>query len=215
SSRGRGYGIRGIAVLPVELSASPNAFFAAVAKGSPRGSYPRAIGGEQSPWTLGGVDGGRDQGLLGEGGRPEAGGGGVSGGPLVPPGGERMGWSDVRPPPALAAGSLPIPSVRWRRAGLAFEVTAFGAGPPDRPVLYARYRLRNRTAAALRPRLYLVLRPFQVDPPWQFLGRPGGAVEVRRIAFVESGAGPPPRAGTARPPRASLRSRAGRRAPVR
>ncbi|HEV3457550.1 MAG TPA: discoidin domain-containing protein [Thermoanaerobaculia bacterium] len=183
SSRGRGYGICKIAVLPVELSASPNAFFAAVAKASPRGSYPRAIAGEQSLWTLVGVDGGHDQGLLDQDGRLEAGSGGFSVEPFVLSRGELVGWSGVRPTPSLAAGYLPIPSVRWRRAGLAFEVTAFAAGPRDSPVLYARYRLRNRTAAALRPRLFLVLRPFQVDPPSQWLGRPGGVVEVRRIAF--------------------------------
>jgi hypothetical protein len=183
SSRGHGYGIREIAVLPVELSASPNSFFAAVARDSPRGSYPRAIGGEQSLWTLVGVDGGRDQGLLDEDGRIEAGAGGFSVEPFVLAGGELIGWSDVRTTPSLAEGDLPIPSVRWRRAGLAFEVTAFAAGPPDSPVLYARYRLRNRSARPQRPRLFLALRPFQVDPPSQWLGKPGGVVEVRRIAF--------------------------------
>lgn len=183
SSRGHGYGVRAIAVLPVEVSASPNSFFAAVAGDSPRGSYPRAIGGEQSLWTLVGVDGGRDQGLLDEDGRLEAGAGGFSVEPFVLAGGELIRWSDVRTTPSLAEGDLPIPSVRWRRAGLAFEVTAFAAGPPESPVLYARYRLRNRSARPLRPRLFLALRPFQVDPPSQWLGRPGGVVEVRRIAF--------------------------------
>jgi F5/8 type C domain len=183
SRRGHGYGIRDLAVLPVEGSASPNAFFAAVAGDSPRGSYPRAIGGEQSLWTLVGVDGGRDQGLLDEDGRLEAGAGGFSVEPFVLAGGELIGWGDVRARPSLAEGDLPIPSVRWRRAGLALEVTAFAAGPPESPVLYARYRLRNRGPRPLRPRLFLALRPFQVDPPSQWLGRPGGVVEVPRIAF--------------------------------
>jgi hypothetical protein len=184
SSRGRGFGVREIAVQPVEVSASPNAFFAAVARAAPRGSYPRAMSGEQALWTLVGVDGGRDQGLLDQDGRLEAGSGGFSVEPFVLAGGSLIGWSDVRSTASLAEEYLPIPSVRWRRRGLAFEVTAFAAGAPRRPVVYARYRLRNRTARPLRPRLLLVLRPFQVNPPWQFLGRPGGAVEVRRIAFA-------------------------------
>jgi hypothetical protein len=184
SSRGRGYGVSEIAVQPIEVSASPNAFFTAVARDAPRGSYPRAMSGEQALWTLVGVDGGHDQGLLDEDGRLEAGGGGFAVEPFVLAGGTLIGWSDVRSTASLAEGYLPIPSVRWRRRGLAFEVTAFAAGVPRRPVLYARYRLRNQTARPLRPRLLLVLRPFQVNPPWQFLGRPGGAVEVRRIAFA-------------------------------
>ena len=182
-SRGRGYGIREIIVLPVELSASPNAFFAAVAGDSPRGSYPRAIGGEQSLWTLVGVDGGRDQGLIDEDGRLEAGAGGFSVEPFVLAGGELIGWNDVRTTPSLAEGDLPIPSLRWQRAALAFEVTAFAAGSPESPVLYARYRLRNRSRLLLRPRLLLAIRPFQVDPPSQWLGKPGGVAEVRRIGF--------------------------------
>ncbi len=201
SRRGRGFGIREIGVLPVEVSASPNAFFQAIAKGAPRGSYPRAVGGEQTLWTLVGVDGGRDQGLLDQDGRLEAGSGGFSIEPFVFAGGRLTGWSEVSATPSLADGDLPIPSVRWseprparpgdrgrrdrlrRRPDLALEITAFAAGPARRPVLHARYRLRNRGALPARPRLFLVLRPFQVNPPWQFLGRPGGAVELRRIAF--------------------------------
>jgi hypothetical protein len=183
SSRGRGYGVREITILPVEVSASPNAFFGAIARGARRGSYPRALVGEQASWTLVGVDGGRDQGLLDEDGRLEAGSGSFTVEPFVLAGGELVGWSDVRAAPSLARGYLPIPSIRWQRAGLAFEVTAFGAGAPEGPVLYARYRLRNRGASTVRPRLFLVLRPFQVNPSWQFLGRPGGAVELRRIAW--------------------------------
>jgi F5/8 type C domain len=185
SSRGRGYGIREVAVLPVEVSASPNAFFAELAREARRGSYPRSIRGEASLWTLVGIDGGHDQGLLDQDGRLEAGAGGFSVEPFVFAGGSLAGWSEVRATASLAAGWLPIPSVSWRRQGLACEVTAFavGGGPPGGPVLVGRYRLRNRTSRPLRPRLLLVVRPFQVNPPAQFLGRPGGAVELRRIAF--------------------------------
>ncbi|HEY0782698.1 MAG TPA: hypothetical protein VGE98_09605, partial [Thermoanaerobaculia bacterium] len=43
-------------------------------------------------------------------------------------------------------------------------------------------RLRNTGTRAKRPRLVLAVRPFQVDPPSQFLNRPGGVREIHRIA---------------------------------
>jgi hypothetical protein len=212
SSRGRGYGVREVTVEPVEISASPNAFFAAVARDAPRGAYPRAMSGEQAYWTLVGVDAGRDQALLNEDGLLEAGKAGFSIEPFVSTGGALVGWSDVRSTPSLAERSLPIPSVVWsarggkakraagveqadgaetesrqggvwRRSGLSLEVTAFASGAPESPVVYARYRLRNRGPRRQQSRLFLAIRPFQVNPPWQFLGRPGGVVEVRRIAL--------------------------------
>ncbi|HEY0781373.1 MAG TPA: discoidin domain-containing protein, partial [Thermoanaerobaculia bacterium] len=126
--QGRGYGVREIGVLPVEAGASENAFFAALAKTEPRGSYPRALSGEQEFWTLVGVDGGRDQALLSEDGRLEAGLAGFSLEPFVLDGPDLIAWSDVKATQALAERSLPIPSVRWERGGLAFEVTAFASG---------------------------------------------------------------------------------------
>lgn len=45
---GRPIGIRAIAIEPVEWSASPHAFFRAVARDAPRGSYPRYLSDEQS-----------------------------------------------------------------------------------------------------------------------------------------------------------------------
>ncbi|HEY8022410.1 MAG TPA: discoidin domain-containing protein, partial [Thermoanaerobaculia bacterium] len=183
SSRGRGYGIREIAVRPLEWASSPNDLFTNLAREAPRGAYPRAMSGEQAYWTLVGVDGGADQGLLDEDGRLEAGRRGFSVEPFVYTDGALTGWSDVTPSVALAGGYLPIPQVRWERAGLALETTAFASGPAKAPTLYARYRLANRGARPRRARLVLALRPFQVNPPWQFLGPPGGMAEIRRLRF--------------------------------
>jgi hypothetical protein len=50
-------------------------------------------------------------------------------------------------------------------------------------VLHARYRLENRGASARDVTLYVALRPFQVNPPAQFLNTPGGASVVNDLSF--------------------------------
>ena len=84
---------------------------------------------------------------------------------------------------ALADGDLPIPSVTWEAKEVSLETTALAAGLPGSSALLARYRLANRTSAAKRIRLVLAIRPLQVNPPWQFLGTPGGVSEIRSLAF--------------------------------
>jgi len=43
--------------------------------------------------------------------------------------------------------------------------------------------VENPSASATRATLFLALRPFQVNPPWQFLNLAGGAARVREIAW--------------------------------
>ena len=61
----------------------------------PRGWLPRGFSGEQPYWTIVGVDGGREQGLVGEDGAIEVSRGGFSVEPFVLDGGRLLGWADV------------------------------------------------------------------------------------------------------------------------
>src|SRR5262249_11268504 len=58
---GEGLGIREIVIQPLSWSATPNAFFGAIAKAAPRGSYPRSFSGEQSYLSVVGADGGTER----------------------------------------------------------------------------------------------------------------------------------------------------------
>jgi F5/8 type C domain len=181
---GKGFfGIREIAVRPLEFSASPNAFFQGVAKDAPRGFFPRYFSGQQSYWTVVGVDGDSDEGLFSEDGALEAGKGGFSIEPFLYTGGALVGWNDVETSQSLAQDDLPIPSVTWRRAGLSLETTAFAAGEAGRSSLYVRYRVRNSTGRKESLKLFVAIRPLQVNPPTQFLNTPGGATPIRALAW--------------------------------
>jgi hypothetical protein len=172
-----------VAVKPLAFAATPSAFLAEVAKEGPRGAWPRYLSNEQSYWAVVGVDGDPDEGLLSEDGALEAGAGLFSVEPFLVDGTKLVTWADVTTRHALVDGDLPIPSVTWEAGELALETTALAAGLPGSSALLARYRVSNRSSAAKAVRLVLALRPLQVNPPWQFLGVPGGVSEIRTLAF--------------------------------
>ncbi|MFL6262771.1 MAG: coagulation factor 5/8 type domain-containing protein [Thermoanaerobaculia bacterium] len=175
-------GLLHLDVKPLDWAPTINAFFERIAKDAPRGSYPRSFSGEQEYWTVVGVDGDSEEGLLGEDGALEVGQGAFSLEPFLFVDGKLISWSDVKTSQSLAEGYLPIPTVTWTVNNLSLEITSFASGPPGHSVLRARYLVHNR-GKARRIKLFLALRPFQVNPPTQFLNQPGGVSSIREIAW--------------------------------
>ncbi|MDE2369538.1 MAG: hypothetical protein KGN16_11250 [Burkholderiales bacterium] len=164
--------------------ADVDAFYAALAAAAPRGAYPRAYRGEQPYWTAFGVDGGTTAALLGEDGRvePLPGVGALE--PLFVEGGRVRSWADASISHSLQDGDLPMPRVHWRLAdGLALDIQAFGAGSAADAQALVRYRVANRTRRWRDVTLALAWRPFQVNPPTQFLAHPGGVVTLREMMW--------------------------------
>lgn len=176
-------GVTELVVQPLSFSETPNAFFQAIAKDAPRGTYPRGFSGEQSYWTVVGVSGDTDCALFSEDGAIEPSKGAFSVEPFLFAGGRLYTWADVRIEHALEEGDLPIPRVTWRGAPVGFEVTALASGAPGEASVLVRYRVSNPSRQATRARLLLAVRPFQVDPPSQFLNGPGGVSRIGRLAF--------------------------------
>jgi hypothetical protein len=168
---------------PVTPVAAGNARLEATVGTVRRGLYPRAFRGEQSYWTLVGVDGGAQSGLMSEDGALELAKGGVSVEPFVIEDGRLVTWADVAESQSLQSGFLPIPSVTWRRGGWRLKITSFAVGPAKAPSLVARYDLRNLTHRRLKVTLALVVRPMQVNGPKQFLNTPGGFSPIDDVAW--------------------------------
>jgi hypothetical protein len=166
-----------VEVRPLAFGASANALVAALAAEEPRGTFPRGFTGEQNYWTLVATPDGGQSGLIDEDGAIEVGRGGFSIEPMVAEGNSRWRWHNVASAQSLRDGDLPIPTVEWRGPGWRLTVTAVA----ERHRLVARYRLRNDGAAARPLRLMLNLRPFQVNPPQQFLNITGGVSPIRSL----------------------------------
>lgn len=179
----RRFALAEVQVQPLAFAATPNDFIAAIAAQSPRGHFPRGFRGEQPYWTVLGLDGGLQQGLLGEDGALEVARGGFSLEPFVLVDGALATWADVETGQSLEDGDLPIPTVHWRRADLSLDVTAFAHGEPRESQLVARYRLANPGGKAREYTLALAVQPFQVNPPAQFLNTPGGVSPIRSLAI--------------------------------
>ena len=186
SSRGQGYGIGQLQVQSHEFSASPNRFFEAIARDAPRGYYPRYFQHEQSYWTVVGVgDGDGKEALLSEDGALEVDRGSFTIEPFLFSDGRLITWADVEPAQSLADDYLPIPSVRWELEHFWFSITAFAAGKPGESALYARYRIENLSTATRHITLFLAVRPFQVNPPWQSLNMVGGVSPIRELDYAD------------------------------
>ncbi len=182
------YALAEAQVQPLEFSAHPNDFIKALARELPRGWLPRGFSGEQPYWTIIGVDGGSEQGLVGEDGAVELARGGFSIEPFVLEGGRLVGWADVKPVQRLPGEGLPMPEVEWTAAGEggdapALQVSAFAHGQAGDSRVVARYRLRNPHPQPREYVLALAVRPLQVNPPAQFLNTIGGVSPISSLAI--------------------------------
>ena len=181
----RTYALAEVEVRDLAFGASPNAFFEAVAREFPRGYFPRGFSGQQSYWTIVGVDGGSDSGLLSEDGALEVARGGFSIEPFVRADSRVLTWADAAPTQSLREGYLPIPSVTWHQPRWTLKVTAFAGGDRAQSRLFATYQLRNLGDQALSLELVLAIRPSQVNPPPQFLNTAGGVAPIGDIAWKD------------------------------
>ncbi|HSC23991.1 MAG TPA: discoidin domain-containing protein [Casimicrobiaceae bacterium] len=183
----REYELSEVVVEDIAFGASPNAFFMALARDAPRGHFPRGFLNEQGAWTLVGVDGGHDNGLLSDDGALEIGKSGFTIEPFVVERGKVTTWADVASRPFLVDDDLPLPGVEWTAPHWTLRVTTFATGAPDDIHLVARYDVTNTTDQALPLTLALAARPFQVNPPAQFLNTVGGASPIRDLAWDGGG----------------------------
>ncbi len=184
-------GLAEVRVRPLSFGAGDNDLFTALAGEEPRGTYPRGFS-EETYWTVAGVAGDPQESLVSEDGAVELGERGFSLEPALFLGDRLRTWADVTATQALADGELPIPTVTWQVGAAAhalarLEVTALAAGSAGDSSLLVRYRLVNESGARLRGRLFVLARPFQVNPPYQFLNLAGGVAPLRRLACTADG----------------------------
>ena len=167
-----------VEVVPLELAVAPVRWLSARARRVARGRFPRHLLDEQAYWAIAAADGEPHKALLGEYGAIELDVEGCSLEPFLWLDDRLISWADVEVRQSLADGHLPIPSVEWRVDDtLGLRVCAFAEGA----TLIARYALVSTGAVPRHVRLFVAVRPFQVNPSWQRLNVVGGVSPIRTL----------------------------------
>ncbi|MBM2845807.1 MAG: putative secreted protein [Bacteroidetes bacterium] len=176
----KGYSIRQFAVKGPEFGANANDFFSSVAKEQRRGLFQRYFLPEQSYWTIVGSPGDVSEALINEAGTIEVDQTSFSIEPFLYVDNTLVTWNDVTRSQSLENDYLPIPSVQWKYNNIVLTVRAFATGLAGSSQLVATYKIQN-LGGATTGKLFLAVRPFQVNPPWQGLNHPGGASRIDSV----------------------------------
>jgi len=120
--------------------------------------------------------------------RPEA----FKGAPLVQPlwrdrSGRAAAAYQASATDSLRNGWMPMPRCNGRhKPGLQLRSEAIAADQAAGPVTFVRHRLVNTGASRVDGQLAIVVRPMQVNPPWQH----GGLSPIRTVQIAGTGARP-------------------------
>ncbi len=158
------------------------ALYARAAAHAPAGWYPEALRGRQVYWTVVGLPASSHEALLDEYGNVEV----FARGPTLMPylriGGRLITALDAANiSQALAEGCLPLPSVEWDLSDVRLRIEAIPSQQDGRDVTLVRYTVSARGEQPVDGELLLLLRPLQINPPWQH----GGASPIYRVAHRE------------------------------
>ncbi len=147
----------------------------------PRGWYPRWLHREQTLWTPIGTSNGTHCALMNEEGMVEMAPGSFSIEPMVCDRRSALYLGRCHSAAGTARWLPPVPSCDLGNRRLA----PASAGPRQRRAgsFRLRYRLENLSDRSLSARLLVLVRPFQVTPPWQSVGKIGGVSLIHDLAW--------------------------------
>lgn len=143
--------------------------------------FPSSLHQQQVYWTAVGIPAGMQKSIFDEYGNLEA----FKGSPMVQAvwrddGGRAVIADNVERRHSLREDWMPIPSVQWNpQPGVEVRNDALAIEQNGQPVTLTRYRVSNTGTQPVAGQLSLVLRPLQVNPPWQH----GGASPIRELAI--------------------------------
>jgi len=157
----------------------------AAAKAEP-GMYPYSLLNNQVYWTLVGLPSDSEESLLDEFGNLEPKATGCSLMPYIEI--DQQVYSALQAEEvsqSLVDNYLPLPAVSWKMDPVHVEIEAITHGTTDNSATYVRYRVTNTSSKPQQGRLYLLIRPLQINPIWQH----GGMSPISSLAFEQEAQG--------------------------
>ena len=93
---------------------------------------------------------------------------------------ELLSYADFELSQSLEKDYLPIPTVTWENEDLIFSQKLFAYGKAGQSFTCIRYTMKNKSSKKLTGKLFLAIRPFQVNPPWQWAG---GMAKIKSLEY--------------------------------
>ncbi|MGE0079053.1 MAG: discoidin domain-containing protein [Bacteroidales bacterium] len=184
-------GISEIKFLDINSSLTKNDFISYIADKSAKGDYPRYFSKQASFWTITGLNNDAKEALINEDGMVEVEKAAFSIEPMIKLNDTLFNWSNVNANQSLEGidnlnQASVIPNVNWQCNNVKFttDITATGEANINSKLL-VRYSFKNQTAKPKDIELYLLIRPYQVNPYYQFLNTVGGVGKITEIKEID------------------------------
>jgi hypothetical protein len=183
-----GIGISEIKFLDIKESLSLNDFLIYTAGNSEKGNYPGYFSQQATNWTISGVNNDVKEALISEDGMVEVDKGLFSIEPLIIIADSLFNWNNVKSIQSLGSSENKskfnfLPGVSWELSDLKFETRITSTGEANKnSKLDIRYSFQNTAKVPVDFEFYLLVRPFQVNPYYQFLNLTGGAGKIKSIS---------------------------------
>jgi hypothetical protein len=193
SNNPKGFGISEVKILDIGNSLSQNDFLIYTAKNSPIGDYPRYFLEQASYWTVTGVNNDMKEAMINEDGMVEVDKALFSIEPIIKMDGKVYNWHNVKLSQLMSFPTETVklgftPSVSWQLDDLTFATGISATGEANvSSRLNIGYYFENNSDQAKEFDFYLLLRPYQVNPYYQFLNLEGGAGKISSIKEVVPG----------------------------
>lgn len=189
----KGFGIAELRFLDVKNSLTLNDFLIYTAKNSPQGDFPRYFLEQASYWTISGVNNDVKEAMINEDGMVEVDKALFSIEPAIQCGSKLYNWSNVKSSQNLSLigdnNNLDyVPSVMWQFDDIKFVTGIISSGEANKNSrLNIKYSIQNQSDKTKEIELFLLIRPYQVNPYYQFLNLTGGAGRISRINESKEG----------------------------
>jgi hypothetical protein len=187
SNADKGFGISEIKFLAIKESLSKNDFLIYSAKNSPVGNFPRYFLEQASYWTITGVNNDVKEAMINEDGMVEVDKALFSIEPMIKMGDSIYNWHNVKASQSLGNSRDQrefefIPTFSWLLKDLSLVTSVTATGEANKSSkLDISYKLKNTSDQPKDFEFYLLIRPYQVDPYYQFLNMTGGAGKIKSI----------------------------------
>jgi len=181
------FGIAELKFLDIKSTLSVNDFLIYKAKNSNKGDYPRYFLEQASYWAITGVNNDLKEALINEDGMVEVDKALFSIEPLIKIGDSLYNWSNVKSAQSLGNPKDQhefnfIPTVTWNCKDLEFVTAVIATGEANiNSKLDISYTFKNNSNQPKDFEFYMLIRPFQVNPYYQFLNLPGGVGKIKSI----------------------------------